>query len=96
MRLVLASDGAMAQLSVSDNGSGIAPDNLLRIFDPMFTTKAFGHGTGLGLAIVHEIVHDQFGGRIDVASTPGAGTTFQLHFPLACVPGAPPEQGHGT
>jgi PAS domain S-box-containing protein len=69
------------RLSVQDNGSGIAADNLSRIFDPMFTTKPFGQGTGLGLAIVHHLMAEQFGGRIEVASTPGAGACFTLHFP---------------
>jgi PAS domain S-box-containing protein len=69
------------ELVVQDDGSGIAPAELRRIFEPMFTTKSFGQGTGLGLAIVHDIVVEQFGGRIDVASTPGAGTCFTLHFP---------------
>jgi PAS domain S-box-containing protein len=69
------------ELAVQDDGAGIAPADLRRIFEPMFTTKPFGQGTGLGLAIVHGIVVEQFGGRIDVASTPGAGTCFTLHFP---------------
>jgi PAS domain S-box-containing protein len=69
------------ELAVQDDGSGIAPADLRRIFEPMFTTKPFGQGTGLGLAIVHDIVVEQFGGRIDVASTPGAGTCVTLHFP---------------
>jgi PAS domain S-box-containing protein len=69
------------ELAVQDDGGGIAPADLRRIFEPMFTTKPFGQGTGLGLAIVHAIVVEQFGGRIDVASTPGAGTCVTLHFP---------------
>ena len=70
------------RVSVRDNGSGIAPDNLSRIFEPMFTTKAFGEGTGLGLAIVHALVAEQFGGRIEVASVPGEGACFTLHLPI--------------
>ncbi len=81
--LCLRPAGAVLCVSVGDNGTGIAPANLARIFDPMFTTKPFGHGTGLGLSIVHDIVHDQFGGRIDVTSTPGAGTMFELAIPFA-------------
>jgi two-component system sensor histidine kinase FlrB len=69
------------ELAVRDDGAGIAPADLRRIFEPMFTTKPFGQGTGLGLAIVHDIVVEQFGGWIDVASTPGTGTCFTLHFP---------------
>ena len=69
------------ELAVQDDGSGIAPANLRRIFEPMFTTKPFGQGTGLGLAIVHDLVVEQFGGSIQVTSTPGAGTCITLHFP---------------
>jgi PAS domain S-box-containing protein len=69
------------ELAVRDDGGGIAPSDLPRIFEPMFTTKPFGQGTGLGLAIVHDIVVERFGGRIAVASTPGAGTCVTLHFP---------------
>jgi len=76
-----AGSKAGIELAVQDDGSGITPADLRRIFEPMFTTKPFGQGTGLGLAIVHDIVVEQFGGRIDVASTPGAGTCITLHFP---------------
>jgi PAS domain S-box-containing protein len=69
------------ELAVLDDGAGIAPADLRRIFEPMFTTKPFGQGTGLGLAIVHDIVVAQFGGSIDVASTLGVGTRITLHFP---------------
>jgi PAS domain S-box-containing protein len=69
------------ELAVRDDGGGIAPSDLPRIFEPMFTTKPFGQGTGLGLAIVHDIVVERFGGTIAVASTPGAGTCVTLHFP---------------
>jgi signal transduction histidine kinase len=67
-------------LSVTDNGSGIAAENLKRIFDPMFTTKPFGVGTGLGLTIVHDIVTGDFDGTIDVDTQPGERTTFQIRF----------------
>jgi len=68
-------------LQVSDQGSGIPAETLTKIFDPMFTTKPFGQGTGLGLTIVHDIVTGDFGGRIEVTSQPGQGTTFILRFP---------------
>jgi signal transduction histidine kinase len=68
-------------LQVSDQGSGIRPEALPKIFDPLFTTKPFGKGTGLGLTIVHDIVTGDFGGTIEVTSQLGQGTTFILRFP---------------
>jgi PAS domain S-box-containing protein len=67
---------------VVDNGSGIAPEALERIFDPFYTTKAPGEGTGLGLALVHGMVTDH-GGLVHVESVPGEGTTFRIDFPAA-------------
>jgi DNA-binding LacI/PurR family transcriptional regulator/signal transduction histidine kinase len=68
------------ELRVSDAGTGIAPDIIKRIFDPMFTTKPFGEGTGLGLSIVHDIVSSEFNGSIEVDSHPGEGTIFTLRL----------------
>lgn len=70
------------RLCFSDDGHGIAPQHLARIFDPGFTTKGVGIGTGLGLSIVHQIV-EEHGGRIEVDSQPGRGTTFSLTLPIA-------------
>ncbi len=75
-----SANSAAVVLKVKDTGKGIEPGMLERIFDPFYTSKSTG--TGLGLATVHGIV-EQSGGRIDVDSTPGAGTTFDVHFPLA-------------
>jgi signal transduction histidine kinase len=69
-------------MTISDDGNGITPDNLLHIFEPFFTTKLGVGGSGLGLHIVHNIVSDMLGGRIEVHSTPGEGTVFTLHLPL--------------
>jgi two-component system, cell cycle sensor histidine kinase and response regulator CckA len=69
-----------AVITVRDSGKGIPPDVLPRIFEPFFTTKARHQGTGLGLAIVRSGV-ELAGGRIQVESTPGAGTTFRLSLP---------------
>lgn len=71
------------QVQITDTGCGINAENLEHIFDPFFTTKHESgerEGTGLGLAIVHQIIHGH-GGRIDVASTVGQGTTFTLTLP---------------
>lgn len=71
--------GEEAIVDVTDEGEGIAREELDKIFDPFFTKKA--SGTGLGLSIVLQIV-TALGGRIDVASTKGAGTTFTIRLPL--------------
>jgi DNA-binding LacI/PurR family transcriptional regulator/signal transduction histidine kinase/ActR/RegA family two-component response regulator len=75
--------GRYAMLSVSDDGCGIESHELSQVFEPFFTTKRAKDtsGSGLGLAIVHGVVkeHD---GYIDVASTPGVGTTISLYLPL--------------
>lgn len=67
-----------AAISISDSGSGISPECMNRIFDPYFTTKELGNG--LGLAVAHSIVRNH-GGRIDVASRPGQGSTFTVYLP---------------
>jgi signal transduction histidine kinase/ActR/RegA family two-component response regulator len=69
------------QLSVSDTGVGIPPDDLPRVFEPFYTTKVRGRGTGLGLAQVYGIVK-QHGGELDVASVVGHGTTFTVYLPI--------------
>ena len=66
-------------LSVADTGPGIAPEHLPRLFEPFFTTKGPGVGTGLGLAISHQIVVEH-GGRIEVQSEPGVGSTFHVRL----------------
>ena len=76
-----ASDGRDALLvEVEDNGIGIAPENVARIYDPFFTTKGVGRGTGLGLAVSYGIVQEH-SGHIAVASAPGRGTTFRITLP---------------
>ncbi len=77
----LAASDNGTELRVTDDGPGISPENLAKIFDPMFTTKPFGEGTGLGLTIVYDIVVAEFGGSIDVTSKEGQGTTFVVRFP---------------
>jgi signal transduction histidine kinase len=72
--------GTDVVIKISDDGPGISPDVLPRIFDPFFTTKDVGQGSGLGLSIVHGIV-ERHGGRIDVDSGLGRGTTFTVTLP---------------
>lgn len=68
-------------VAISDNGKGIAEEDLPRIFDPFFTTKPVGEGTGLGLSISYGIV-ERHGGAITVTSKVGSGTTFVVKIPV--------------
>ncbi|MFL6604879.1 MAG: sensor histidine kinase [Steroidobacteraceae bacterium] len=81
--IVTAAAGDQVTIAVTDNGCGIPRANLDKVFDPFFTTKPVGRGTGQGLAIARSIVVEKHGGRIDVQSVVGAGTTFTLHLPVA-------------
>jgi len=68
-------------IAIADTGAGIPAEILPRLFEPFFTTKPVGKGTGLGLSIAYGIVH-KHGGRIEVASTIGEGTTFTVWLPV--------------
>jgi signal transduction histidine kinase len=71
-------------IAIQDTGSGIPAEDMLHIFKPLFRGKAHEHrsdGQGLGLPIVQRIVANH-GGRVEVDSTPGIGSTFRLFFPL--------------
>jgi PAS domain S-box-containing protein len=90
VRIAARADGPEVVIEVSDNGVGIDPRDLPRIFDPFFTRKPVGEGTGLGLSISHGIVTGH-GGHIEVDSRPGEGTTFRVYLPL----GAPEVEKRG-
>jgi len=81
--------GRFVRLLVADTGTGMDSEVAARAFEPMFTTKAAGEGTGLGLATVHTIV-TQAGGTIDLSSTPGRGTSIDIHLPAAQAAPTPP------
>jgi two-component system, cell cycle sensor histidine kinase and response regulator CckA len=77
--------GLYVQLRVQDEGSGIAPEHLGRLFDPYFTTKPVGRGSGLGLSVAQGIVVGH-GGAIGVTSTPGEGACFNVLLPACLQP----------
>jgi signal transduction histidine kinase len=81
--------GAFVAVSVTDSGTGIATADLMRIFEPFYTTKEVGKGTGLGLSQVIGFAK-QSGGDVDVRSQPGAGATFTLYLPEVPAPADDP------
>jgi signal transduction histidine kinase/ActR/RegA family two-component response regulator len=86
-------EGDYVKLTVSDNGVGISPEDLDRIFEPFYTKKAMGRsGTGLGMAVVWGTVKDH-AGYIDVQSELGEGTVFSIYFPITRkkLPAAKPD-----
>ena len=76
-------------ISVSDDGTGIPDDVRERIFDPFFTTKDVGQGTGQGLALAQASIVGRHGGRIDVTTEPGKGSTFTVALPTQRQEGRP-------
>ena len=75
-------EGEEVVLEVRDTGQGMAPEVLGKLFQPFFSTRPLGEGTGMGLAVVHGIV-SAHGGRIEVQSQPGKGSTFTIRLPRA-------------
>lgn len=83
---VQTSNGSSVEVNIRDTGTGIAPENIHKIYDPFFTTKTMpkegqSRGTGLGLSVTYGIIQEH-AGKITVESAPGQGTTFHLEFPL--------------
>jgi signal transduction histidine kinase len=73
--------GESVRIIIHDNGPGISPENLNRIFNPFFTTKTVGQGTGLGLSLCYGIIKDH-GGNITPSSRPGDGAKFTIELPV--------------
>jgi ligand-binding sensor domain-containing protein/signal transduction histidine kinase len=76
-------------LRYADNGIGMSPEHLKRIYDPFFTTKRGSGGSGLGMHIVYNLVTQRLGGTIDATSAPDQGTTFEVRLPMQVVQAAP-------
>ncbi len=81
VRLVARRDGNHVRLSVVDNGVGMSPSQLSRIFEPFYSTKPEGQGTGLGLTVSYGIVHSH-GGTLEAESSPGEGSCFTVTLPF--------------
>jgi PAS domain S-box-containing protein len=92
-QLTTLSPGLHVCLEVSDTGTGMEPEVVSRIFDPFFTTKRRGEGTGLGLSIVRGVVHSHEG-AIQVLSTPGVGTTFEIFLPVLAMAAEADDRGN--
>jgi CheY-like chemotaxis protein len=84
-----AAPGDYICVSVEDTGTGISPEQMAKLFQPFFTTKAPGKGTGLGLSTSRNIIRNH-GGFVTVESQPGRGTVFSFYLPAANEP-EPPE-----
>jgi signal transduction histidine kinase len=89
VRIETAAEPARAgwlRLTIADTGSGMRPEQLEKVWEPFYTTKA--SGTGLGLSVTHRIIREH-GGTVEVQSDPGAGTTFVIWLPLHSSPRMP-------
>ncbi|MEO9186837.1 MAG: ATP-binding protein, partial [Kofleriaceae bacterium] len=76
-----APEDGWVKVSISDTGAGIPDEIIDKVFDPFFTTKPVGQGSGQGLAIARSIVVGKHGGKLEVQSKPGLGTTFTIALP---------------
>ncbi len=99
LRVTTSLRGETVVLEIADTGDGISPENMLRIYDPFFTTKSTprngqSKGTGLGLAVTYGIIQEH-SGKISVQSAVGEGTSFHLEFPVTRdAPAAAPVNGN--
>jgi len=75
-------DGSQVIFTFKDNGKGISPDHLKKVFTPFFTTRRGTGGTGLGLSIVYNLVTATLKGKIEVNSSENQGTEFKIQFPM--------------
>ncbi len=75
-------DGEWVVIDISDTGPGIPDEIKSKIFDPFFTTKEVGKGTGQGLTVVYQAIVEKHAGEIDVKTTLGEGTTFEVRLPV--------------
>ena len=80
LKVTTTVSGANVKVVINDDGPGIAPDKLGRVFEPFYSTKESGEGTGLGLSVCHGIIKEH-GGNIYAESAPGRGATFTLELP---------------
>jgi len=78
----LKKESNVARIEIEDNGPGIDYQTQKRIFEPFFTTKPIDQGTGLGLSVSYFIIVNDHKGKMEVVSTPGAGTTFIIRLPI--------------
>jgi signal transduction histidine kinase len=87
IRIALVHRGQSAEINVEDNGTGIPPEVLPRIFEPFYSTKAFGSGTGLGLSAV-KVLAESLGGTLQVSTTSQRGSCFTISLPIEIPHGA--------
>ncbi len=83
IKIQTSGSASLAEIKISDNGTGIAPEVQKKIFDPFFTTKRVGKGTGQGLSIAYNVIVEKHGGSISVESELGVGTTFTIALPIS-------------
>ena len=84
VRISTRHEDGLVMVSIHDTGIGIPEQHLCRLFEPFFTTKPVGEGMGLGLSVSFAIVRDH-GGKIEVESEPGRGSTFRVRLPTRAV-----------